>query len=114
MKINMKRLELNWKNYCLFAIHYSEDYWHIKIIICSINDNSECYEIWFKDCNIENLYIKGNLMNKQIEKFNQDCGINGEYIITISFSGDNNGELELACSDYFITKLPTGITLIEK
>lgn len=108
----MRMQEFNWNNYCLSAIHYSEDYWHVKIIIYSIYDKSECYEIWFNDCNIENLYIKGDYMNQQIEKFSQCCGINGEYIITISFSGDNNEELKLTCSDYFIAKSPTGTTFI--
>ncbi len=102
MKANIQ----NWKNYCLYGIHFSEDYWHVKIYVYCMNgsDKGAFYELLFKDCNMESVDVKGSLLDLQIVEFNQHCNISGGYDIIISFSEDNKKLLKLSCSDYEITK----------
>lgn len=98
----MKDNDIKWSDFCLCSIQYSEDLWHVKAILCGLHEKkeSELYEVEFRDCNIEQLEMRGNSMMFPIKEFIQRQNSNGSYKITISFSSDLGGQIKLSCSDF--------------
>jgi hypothetical protein len=109
----MKDNDIKWSDFCLCSIQYSEDLWHVKAILCGLHEKkeSELYEVEFRDCNIEQLEMRGDSMMFPIKEFIQRQNSNGSYKITISFSSVLGGQIKLSCSDFNV-KAITG-TVIE-
>ena len=103
----MKDNDIKWKDFCLCSIQYSENLRHVKAILCCLyeKEEPELYEVEFRDCNIEQLEMRGDSLMFPIKEFIQRQDSNGTYNITMSYSSVSGGLIRLSCSDYRIMKL---------
>lgn len=100
----MKDYDIKWSECYLCSIQFSEDYWHLKVILYCPHekDDSFVYEVEFRDCNIEQMKISGNSIMFPIKDLVHRKLPNGGYDILISFSSKYGEVINLSCSDFYV------------